>query len=730
MQPFLEDLKKQIEGAQIKQVIPVFLFIALMVFALSFSSQETPNGAAIKTLPIEKELIPTEPVCIPTTEICDGKDNDCDKEVDEGVCNEIELTGDIEIIVVDDFENNKADYIYYLNDGGKRYELEFKEESLRATKQNVNIRGVLSERKILVDEIISVLGKTAEELEWPKTLGEQKYVVIYLTEEGDQIDTVEFTDFSFTSANEWINEASYGKASVSYEYGGNYTFNDNLCWFNDIFLDAVEKADPFVDYNNYDGIVVYHPNKGLSCTPYGGLANLGKSSLNTLDGKVEVYEIWMKKGLPDAYVPYNTLIHEMGHNFGLVHASGFFCGEFPNRKPLGDQCIHDEYLDHFDIMGNGRPLEKFNLRNKLTVLGWINEENVPEIEEGIYFISPFDEDSTSTSNTHGLRIPINWEITQGPPLLDTHAPLTHYYLEYRNHFSEEYFEVFENYNNEITYGLNTSEITGGVLLRLGRDSMEDLDMYSRFTNTWIITTHPNAEVCFDGQENCRNHFFQSSVFSYLLKGETYADEFNDITITVLDANEDGALVKISPYYGCGNAFLNEGELCDYAAPLGINNPFGEQCTQGCWVDGTAGGWAGCRGSGAHACVNWIPAHLIEQYFQENPLCIMNTTCGTTLMPAPCNEFVCPNPLEMISCYDNDTGLNYGVKGTVKATGNGTLTTKTDVCSGDTVREYYCDADKTIQYTDHPCTPDSCSNGACYGGSTPCVPTPENPCNIT
>ncbi len=59
-----------------------------LIFVIMFSGcTEDGVGIAIKSLSVEKELIPKEPVCFPSTEVCDGKDNDCDKEIDEGnVC--------------------------------------------------------------------------------------------------------------------------------------------------------------------------------------------------------------------------------------------------------------------------------------------------------------------------------------------------------------------------------------------------------------------------------------------------------------------------------------------------------------------------------------------------------------------------------------------------------------------------------------------------------------------
>ena len=75
------------------------------------------------------------------------------------------------------------------------------------------------------------------------------------------------------------------------------------------------------------------------------------------------------------------------------------------------------------------------------------------------------------------------------------------------------------------------------------------------TKTYLLSMHPNAEMCkiiYDGTLVCETPIFVASYFSYLLEGETYYDEFNKMSISVLEANESGALVKISPLI-CGDA---------------------------------------------------------------------------------------------------------------------------------------------------------------------------------
>jgi hypothetical protein len=58
--------------------------------------------------------------------------------------------------------------------------------------------------------------------------------------------------------------------------------------------------------------------------------------------------------------------HELGHNFGLLHAHSYACGAF-SIAPSG--CTRSEYGDRFDNMGNSRP-GHFNAYSK-NYLGWM-----------------------------------------------------------------------------------------------------------------------------------------------------------------------------------------------------------------------------------------------------------------------------------------------------------------------------------------------------------------------
>jgi hypothetical protein len=60
-----------------------------------------------------------------------------------------------------------------------------------------------------------------------------------------------------------------------------------------------------------------------------------------------------------------VIAHEIGHNFGLLHAGSVNCGSVS----IGGSCSVAEYGDPWDTMGNQRPMH-FNAKQK-SILNWI-----------------------------------------------------------------------------------------------------------------------------------------------------------------------------------------------------------------------------------------------------------------------------------------------------------------------------------------------------------------------
>ena len=94
-----------------------------------------------------------------------------------------------------------------------------------------------------------------------------------------------------------------------------------------------------------------------------------------------------------------VVAHEMGHNFGLLHAASVDCGSL-SIAPSG--CSSSEYGDPFDVMGNQRAMH-FNAAQK-NILGWIAPSAVKTHSTGsaTYTLSPIE---TAGGSTYAVKIP-------------------------------------------------------------------------------------------------------------------------------------------------------------------------------------------------------------------------------------------------------------------------------------------------------------------------------------
>lgn len=162
--------------------------------------------------------------------------------------------------------------------------------------------------------------------------------------------------------------------------------------------------------------------------------------------------------------------HELGHNFGLPHASFWFTG---GRSSIGPGVLQ-EYGDLFDSMGvPGGSTSHFNTRLK-HLLGWIPDADAPlVISNGTYRLAAHDH--PSAAGLRALRLARNDAKT--------------YWIEFRN-----------NSNNRW--------VTNGVTLRWGGAGAE---------NTLLIDTTPGTVAARDDAP--------------ILVGRTFSDRCLDLHIT-------------------------------------------------------------------------------------------------------------------------------------------------------------------------------------------------------
>ncbi len=93
-----------------------------------------------------------------------------------------------------------------------------------------------------------------------------------------------------------------------------------------------------------------------------------------------------------------VISHELGHNFGLLHAAQLDCG----TNVIGGTCTSSEYGDPFGAMGNSRAMH-FNSAQK-NILGWLPPTSVKTHTKGrtTYTLAPLESPGGST---YAVKIP-------------------------------------------------------------------------------------------------------------------------------------------------------------------------------------------------------------------------------------------------------------------------------------------------------------------------------------
>src|ERR1051325_7075196 len=159
-----------------------------------------------------------------------------------------------------------------------------------------------------------------------------------------------------------------------------------------------------VDLSGYDHIVHYFP-RASSCS---------FSGVGQLPGKYT----WINGS------GAQTISHELGHNFGLHHASSDICTATDGtRVAIGPNCTLNEYGDPFDVMGSGFRHENAYQKGRL---GFFETANMTtSTAGGTYDVVPIEQKATGIQS---LRVPIP-------------GTSEFYYVEYRQPFGFDSFRT-------------------------------------------------------------------------------------------------------------------------------------------------------------------------------------------------------------------------------------------------------------------------------------------------
>ncbi len=298
----------------------------------------------------------------------------------------------------------------------------------------------------------------------------------------DQARTVMFTD-KF-SVNNYYQTATFGKMSLT---GKTRPDGDVFGWLTinysnvgcdyDLWRTAAQaKAQSSgIDLSGYDNIVMIFPYTS-SC---------GWDGLAELSGK----NVWIN-GAGNARL--HPITHELGHNYGLAHASALNCTDGGKVVTISGTCTGDEYGDFYDPMGN-LGFYHFNVFNKGR-LGALNASNTQTVTtNGTYTIAPLEK---ATSGVMALRIP---------------RGSSFYYLETRA--STDAYDFFSAGDS----------VVNGVSMRIASD-------YSEASTTYLVDATPSST---------------SLTEKALPVGQTFTDTVRGISVKVLNVTAAGVTVEVN-----------------------------------------------------------------------------------------------------------------------------------------------------------------------------------------
>jgi len=188
--------------------------------------------------------------------------------------------------------------------------------------------------------------------------------------------------------------------------------------------------------------------------------------------------------------------HELGHNFGLLHAGSLRC----SGVPIGGTCTVSEYGDPFDVMGNQSAMH-FNAAQKLD-LGWIGTGTVVThgAGSGTYVLNPIE---TAGGGVYAVRIPAAANRT--------------YWLEYRQPIGFD--AVLAGYPNN------------GAQVRVAAPFETLCSNCNAYSNdTQLLDMTPGTSSFADAA---------------LVAGKSFADTVYGINISVLSAAAGGLTVQVT-----------------------------------------------------------------------------------------------------------------------------------------------------------------------------------------
>jgi M6 family metalloprotease-like protein len=313
-------------------------------------------------------------------------------------------TGIYEAEVIDGESLASSREVRRLRTGNRLLAIHFTKEPAAALAGGATVRvsGMLAGDNIAATGAETVAAATGQTC---STFGEQRIAVIKVTfptfaSNPPSYPNATLHDYLFGAAGRTVSnywrDASYGQTWASgdvYPAGSDAWYmldreyscasgNDESALLRQAAIDA---ADPDIDYNNYERVVIVFPKPASGCA-YAGLGSIG-CWLAAPDGSPAIsYALQRMDQMTTRDSAVMLTTHEGGHNLGLRHGSSLDFGA-QALGPLNEPGTRSEYGDKFTTMGTWN-LGHYAAEHK-KALGWLTSSQIATVNSsGSFSIEP------------------------------------------------------------------------------------------------------------------------------------------------------------------------------------------------------------------------------------------------------------------------------------------------------------------------------------------------------
>src|SRR3989338_7181591 len=346
---------------------------------------------------------------------------------------EVSKEGVLSVIHIDDFKSGKSKFKYRLREGKQDFEFYPDSEVPVLSGTKVKVSGYQLDNAIVAaidDPTTFQITSTPAPMPTTTTPKIMVLLVTYPDSPPLPFSPEGAENIILDRVNSFYKEASYNKLSYGADAYGWYTIpvngnelnaNNNCYLFLEKYHPQKKTIQEIIQENNID-IAQYQRILILvnyDCSGAVGMGTVGNAEI-PVNGINYYMPISWVSYLSSLLYPKTTLTlfekvtsHELGHNLGVLHANAWECGA--GQIINGTNCIHYEYVNHFDIMGNFIFSLHFNAAFK-EFFGWLDQTSILNITQpGRYTLNPLE----SSAGTRGAKI--NQPGTNKYP----------FYLEYR-----------------------------------------------------------------------------------------------------------------------------------------------------------------------------------------------------------------------------------------------------------------------------------------------------------